>query len=66
MVVDSRSQCIMHGDVSYAVKRDFVKKEQLIELGEVIIDLLHNPGDLRKREIFSQLTRSRFLTYPIG
>lgn len=38
VVVDSRSQCIEFGDVSYAVKKGLIKKESLIELGEVIVD----------------------------
>ncbi len=38
VIVDSRSQCIEMGDVSYAVKQGLIKKEQLIELGEVIMN----------------------------
>ena len=38
VIVDSRSQCIELGDVSYAVKRGLIKKENLLELGEVIIN----------------------------
>lgn len=38
VIVDSRSQCLELGDVSYAVKRGLIKKENLLELGEVIID----------------------------
>lgn len=36
VIVDSRSQCLNLGDVSYALKKGLVKKEKLIELGEVI------------------------------
>jgi ornithine cyclodeaminase len=38
IVVDSRSQCVEFGDASYAVKKGLIKKERLIELGEVIAD----------------------------
>jgi len=38
VIVDSRSQCIELGDVSYAVKRGVIEKERLIELGEVIMN----------------------------
>lgn len=38
VIVDSRSQCMEHGDAYYAVKNGLIKKERLIELGEVIID----------------------------
>jgi ornithine cyclodeaminase len=38
VVVDSRSQCMQFGDVSYAIGQDLIKKERLIELGEVIED----------------------------
>lgn len=38
VIVDSRSQCIELGDASYAVKKNLIKKEQLIELGEVIMN----------------------------
>jgi ornithine cyclodeaminase/alanine dehydrogenase-like protein (mu-crystallin family) len=38
VIVDSRSQCIELGNVSYAVKRGFIEKERLIELGEVIMN----------------------------
>jgi hypothetical protein len=31
-----------------------------------LLDLLHNLGGLRKREIFCQISRPRFLTYPAG
>lgn len=36
VVVDSRSQCMQFGDVSYAIRQSLVKEEQLIELGEII------------------------------
>lgn len=32
VVVDSRSQCMQFGDVSYAIRQSLVKEEQLIEL----------------------------------
>jgi len=38
VVVDSRSQCMQFGDVSYAMRQSLVKEGQLIELGEVIED----------------------------
>lgn len=38
VIVDSRSQCMQFGDVSYAVKKSLIKEEKLIELGEVIVD----------------------------
>lgn len=38
VVVDSRSQCMQLGDVSYAIRQSLVKEEQLIELGEIIED----------------------------
>lgn len=38
VIVDSRSQCIELGDVSYAVKKGLIKKERLLELGEVIMN----------------------------
>ncbi len=38
VIVDSQSQCIELGDVSYAVKKGLIKKERLLELGEVIIN----------------------------
>ena len=36
IVVDSRSQCTQFGDVSYAIRQNLIKGEQLVELGEVI------------------------------
>ena len=38
VVVDSRSQCMELGDVSYAIKRGLIKKEKLVELGEVVMN----------------------------
>jgi ornithine cyclodeaminase len=38
VIVDSQSQCIELGDVSYAVKRGLIEKERLIELGNVIMN----------------------------
>lgn len=38
VIVDSQSQCIELGDVSYAVKKGLIKKECLLELGEVIMN----------------------------
>jgi ornithine cyclodeaminase len=38
IIVDSRSQCMQFGDVSYAVRQNLIKEEQLVELGEVIED----------------------------
>ncbi len=38
VVVDSRSQCLELGDVSYAVKKEIIKKEKLVELGEVVMN----------------------------
>ena len=36
IIVDSRSQCSLYGDVSYALKQKLINKECLVELGEVI------------------------------
>jgi len=36
VIVDSRSQCMQFGDVSYAIKQKLVAEEKLIELGQVI------------------------------
>lgn len=38
IIVDSRSQCSEIGDVSFALQKGLVRKDQLIELGEVIVD----------------------------
>jgi ornithine cyclodeaminase len=38
IIVDSRSQCALFGDVSYTLKAGLIKEEQLIELGDVIQD----------------------------
>lgn len=38
VVVDSRSQCVELGDVSYALKKGLIGKERLIELGEIIMN----------------------------
>lgn len=38
IVVDSRSQCTQFGDVSYAIRQNLIKEEQLVELGEVLED----------------------------
>ena len=38
VVVDSRSQCLEIGDVSYAVRQGVIKKERLLEMGEVAMD----------------------------
>ena len=35
-VVDSISQCVDHGDTSYAVKAGLIDSEQIVELGAVI------------------------------
>lgn len=35
-VVDSLSQCVDHGDTSYAVRAGLINEEQLVELGAVI------------------------------
>lgn len=39
IVVDSKSQCKLFGDTSYALKEHLIEEHQMIELGEVI----HNP-----------------------
>ena len=36
IVVDSKSQCIDHGEISHAYKQKLITKSNLIELGEVI------------------------------
>jgi len=36
IIVDSRSQCMQFGDVSYALRQNLIQKQQLIELGEVL------------------------------
>ncbi len=38
VVVDSRSQCMEIGDVSYAIKQGIVKRENLVEIGEIVMD----------------------------
>lgn len=38
IVVDSRSQCALFGDASYAVKNGLIDKHTMHELGEVILD----------------------------
>ena len=38
VVVDSRTQCLEFGDVSYAVKGGTIEKGRLVELGEVVMD----------------------------
>lgn len=38
IIVDSRSQCVELGDVSYALRKGIIKKENLVELGEAIMD----------------------------
>lgn len=38
IVVDSRSQCMQFGDVSYAIKKGLIQKDTLIELGEAARD----------------------------
>ncbi len=35
-IVDSRSQCMLFGDTSYAIQQKLIQEEQLVELGEVI------------------------------
>jgi ornithine cyclodeaminase len=40
LVVDSKEQCIHHGEISHAYKKGLIAKEKLLELGEVI----HNPA----------------------
>jgi ornithine cyclodeaminase len=37
VIVDSRSQCRLVGDASYALKKGLIAPEQLIELGEVLM-----------------------------
>lgn len=36
IVVDSRTQCRLYGDVSYALRENLIQPDQIIELGEVI------------------------------
>jgi ornithine cyclodeaminase len=38
VIVDSRSQCMKRGDVSYALKKGLISKEKLAELGEVLVN----------------------------
>lgn len=38
VIVDSRNQCTGFGDVSYALKRGLIGLENLVELGEVLIN----------------------------
>jgi ornithine cyclodeaminase len=40
VIVDSRSQCMVIGDTSYAIQEGKIKENQLIELGEVILSPL--------------------------
>ncbi len=45
-VVDSRSQCVHHGDSHYAVALKIIAEDDLVELGQVIDDpSLRRPGD---------------------
>ena len=45
-VVDSRSQCVHHGDSHYPVARSILAEDDLIELGELIDDpSLRRPDD---------------------
>ena len=36
VIVDSKTQCIDHGEITQAFKKGFIKEEDLLELGEVI------------------------------
>lgn len=36
VIVDSRSQCVAFGDVSYALKKGLIELEKIVELGEVL------------------------------
>jgi ornithine cyclodeaminase len=38
LAVDSRAQCLDHGDSSYAFRAGLVPKERFVELGELIVD----------------------------
>jgi len=49
-IVDSKSQCLEHGDSHYAVIENIIKEDQLIELGQVIA----NPAFSRTND--SQIT----------
>jgi ornithine cyclodeaminase len=37
-VVDSRAQCVAHGDTSHAIRAGFLQEKDLIELGDIIVD----------------------------
>ncbi len=36
VIVDSRSQCSAFGDVSHALKKDLIRQDKLVELGDVL------------------------------
>lgn len=38
IIVDSREQCIAFGDTSYALKEGLIKENQIIEMGEMILN----------------------------
>lgn len=40
IVVDSRSQCSQFGDASFALKRGIIKEDQMIEMGDMILNPL--------------------------
>jgi len=49
-VVDSKSQCLDHGEAFYPFKAGIIKEEDLIELGEIV----HNPS--LRRQSLKQVT----------
>ena len=38
VVADSRSQCLLHGEISHAIREDVIEEKNIVELGEVIRD----------------------------
>jgi ornithine cyclodeaminase len=36
VVADSRSQCLLHGEISHAIREDLLEEKNIVELGEVI------------------------------
>lgn len=50
IVADSKSQCMDHGDISYAIREGLILEQKILELGSII----ENP--LRGRRFESQIT----------
>lgn len=49
VIVDSKTQCALFGDVSYAIKKGLVGFEKLVELGDVLVD--PSLGRTKKKQI---------------